>query len=81
MEKKLLIKYADVDIYQQDELVLKDVQLEVNAGQFVYLLGKVGSGKTSLLKSLYHEVPVLNGSAEVLGFDLLIRMFLFYVEK
>ena len=70
MEKKLLIKYSDVDIYQQDELVLKDVQLEVHSGEFVYLLGKVGSGKTSLLKSIYHEVPVVNGSAEVLGFDL-----------
>lgn len=70
MEKKLIIKYTDVDIYQQEELVLKDVKLEVHSGEFVYLLGKVGSGKTSLLKSLYHEVPVFNGFAEVLGYDL-----------
>ena len=70
MKNKQLIKYTDVDIYQQEELVLKDVQLEVHSGEFVYLLGKVGSGKTSLLKSLYHEVPVVNGIAEVLGYDL-----------
>jgi cell division transport system ATP-binding protein len=70
MENKLLIKYADVDIYQQEQLVLKDVQLEVNSSEFIYLFGKVGSGKTSLLKSIYHDVPVLNGTAEVLGYDL-----------
>ena len=70
MKKKQLIKYSDVDIYQQDELILKDVQLEVQSAEFVYLLGKVGSGKTSLLKSLYHDVPVVNGSAVVLGYDL-----------
>jgi cell division transport system ATP-binding protein len=70
MEKKLLIKYVDVDIYQQEELVLKDVQLEVHSGEFVYLLGKVGSGKTTLLKSIYHDVPVSNGVAGVLGYDM-----------
>ena len=70
MEKKLLIKYADVDIYQQEQLVLKDVQLEVHSGEFIYLLGKVGSGKTSLLKSMYHDVPVKYGVASVLDHDL-----------
>jgi cell division transport system ATP-binding protein len=70
MEDKLLIKYVDVDIYQQEELVLKDVQLEVHSGEFVYLLGKVGSGKTTLLKSIYHDVPVSNGVAGVLGYDM-----------
>jgi cell division transport system ATP-binding protein len=70
MAKKLLIKYVDVDIYQQEELVLKDIQLEVHSGEFVYLLGKVGSGKTTLLKSIYHDVPVNNGVAGVLGYDM-----------
>ena len=70
MEKKLLIKYVDVDICQQDVVVLSNVQLEVHSGEFLYLLGKVGSGKTSLLKSMYHEVPVSSGVAGVLGYDL-----------
>ncbi|HEY6915228.1 MAG TPA: ATP-binding cassette domain-containing protein, partial [Paludibacter sp.] len=70
MEKKLLIKYVDVDICQQDVAVLSNVQLEVHSGEFIYLLGKVGSGKTSLLKSMYHEVPVSSGVAGVLGYDL-----------
>ena len=70
MEKKLLIKYVDVDICQQDVVVLSNVQLEVHSGEFIYLLGKVGSGKTSLLKSMYHEVPVSSGVAGVLGYDL-----------
>lgn len=70
MENKLLIKYTDVDIYQQEELVLKNVQLEIYSGEFVYLLGKVGSGKTSLLKSLYHDLPVKYGTATVLDYDL-----------
>lgn len=70
MEKKLLIKYVDVDIYQQEQLVLKDVQLEIHSGEFIYLLGKVGSGKSTLLKSIYHEIPILFGVAGVLGYDL-----------
>jgi cell division transport system ATP-binding protein len=70
MENKLLIKYVDVDIYQQELLVLKDVQLEIQSGEFVYLLGKVGSGKSTLLKSIYHEIPILFGEAEALGYDL-----------
>lgn len=70
MENKLLIKYSNVDICQQDETVLRGVDIEIHSGEFVYLLGKVGSGKTSLLKSFYHELPAQNGIAGVLGYDL-----------
>lgn len=70
MEKKLLVKYVDVDIFQQELLVLNDVQLEVHSGEFVYLLGKVGSGKTTLLKSIYHDLPVSSGTAGVLDYNL-----------
>ena len=70
MGSKLLIKYKNVNIYQQQLLVLKNVQLEIHAGEFIFFLGKVGSGKTSLMKSFYCEVPVNEGSAGVLGYDL-----------
>lgn len=71
MEKKLLIKYVGVDINQQELLVLRNVDFEVHSSQFIYLLGKSGSGKSSLLKSMYCEVPLDNGTAGVLGYDLL----------
>lgn len=70
MTKKLLVKYVDVDLYQQEMLVLKDLQLEIYSGEFIYLLGKVGSGKSSLLKSFYGEVLIASGSAGVLNYDL-----------
>lgn len=65
-----LIKYTDVDILRQDIRVLKRVNLTVNPGEFIYITGKVGSGKSSLLKTMYAEVPVAAGTAEVMGYDL-----------
>lgn len=66
----MLIKYEHVDICQQELTVLRDVNLEISSGEFIYLLGKVGSGKSTFLKSLYKEVPFSGGNAEVLSFDL-----------
>ena len=65
-----LIKYTDVDILRQDIRVLKRVILTVDPGEFIYITGKVGSGKSSLLKTMYAEVPVAAGTAEVMGYDL-----------
>ena len=65
-----LIRYKDVEIHQQDLCVLNDVNLELHKGEFVYLIGKVGSGKTSLLKTFYGELDVTSGEAEVLGYDM-----------
>lgn len=65
-----LIKYTDVDILRQDIRVLKRVNLAVDPGEFIYITGKVGSGKSSLLKTMYAEVPVPAGTAEVMGYDL-----------
>ena len=65
-----LIKYTDVDILRQDIRVLKRVDLTVDPGEFIYITGKVGSGKSSLLKTMYAEVPVAAGTAEVMGYDL-----------
>ncbi len=65
-----IIKLKNADIYQQDSLVLKDVNLTVNKGEFVYIIGKVGSGKTSLLKVFYRELPMVNGEGTILGYSL-----------
>lgn len=66
-----LIRYTDVEIHQQELCVLNDVNLELHKGEFVYLVGKVGSGKTSLLKTFYGELDIASGEAEVLGYDIL----------
>ena len=66
-----LIRYTDVEIHQQELCVLNDVNLELHKGEFVYLGGKVGSGKTSLLKTFYGELDIASGEAEVLGYDML----------
>ena len=65
-----IIKLKNADIYQQDTLVLKEVDLTLLKGEFLYITGKVGSGKTSLLKTFYHELPLANGEGTVLGYDL-----------
>lgn len=66
-----LIRYTDVEIHQQELCVLNNVNLELHKGEFVYLVGKVGSGKTSLLKTFYGELDIASGEAEVLGYDML----------
>ena len=60
-EKKLL---------QQGELILSDLNFDINAGEFVYLIGRVGSGKSSLLKTLYAELQLIEGEGYIAGFDL-----------
>lgn len=66
----VLIHYQSVDIYRQENLVLKNVEMELRKGEFLYIIGKVGSGKSSLLKTMYADIPVASGIARVLGFDL-----------
>lgn len=65
-----VIDYRDVTIHRNSLITLKHVNLRVGQGEFVYIIGKVGSGKSSLLKSLYADVPVASGSARVLDYDL-----------
>ncbi|MDE6643306.1 MAG: ATP-binding cassette domain-containing protein [Muribaculaceae bacterium] len=65
-----IITYNDVEILRNEVVVLRHVNLEIQSGEFVYLIGKVGSGKSSLMKSMYAEVPVAGGTAEVLDYDL-----------
>jgi len=70
MEENILIRFQHVDICQEVQLVLKDVELEVNKGEFIYLIGKVGSGKSSLLKSFYNELPIKTGEAKIFDYNL-----------
>lgn len=65
-----LVKYSGVELHRNNIVVLKDINLSVAPGELVYLTGKVGSGKSSFLKSLYAEIPIAAGSAEVLGRDM-----------
>ena len=64
-----IIRYQGVDIYQKEQVVLRNVNLTAQTGQFYYLIGKVGSGKSSLLKTMYAELPAY-GNASVLGYDV-----------
>lgn len=65
-----LIEIRDANIYQGDSLVLQNVNLQVTKGEFVYLVGKTGTGKSSLLKTLYGELPLREGQATVVGYNL-----------
>lgn len=65
-----IIEIHHVNIYQGDNLVLQDVNLHVGKGEFVYLVGKTGTGKSSLLKTLYGELPLKEGQASVVGYNL-----------
>lgn len=65
-----IIELRNVNIYQGSNLVLQDVNLTVNKGEFVYLVGKTGTGKSSLLKTLYGELELTQGDGTVAGFNL-----------
>jgi cell division transport system ATP-binding protein len=68
--KKSIVAFSNADIYQQDNLILEDVNLELYPGEFVYVIGKTGTGKSSLLRTLYGDLPLLKGEGEIAGFDL-----------
>ncbi len=65
-----VISLKNVNIYQGNSLILQDVHFTINKGEFVYLVGKTGTGKSSLLKTLYGELTLTEGEASVVGFDL-----------
>lgn len=65
-----IIELRHASIYQGYNLILQDVNLNVNRGEFVYLVGKTGTGKSSLLKTLYGELPLTEGEGIVVGYDL-----------
>ncbi|MFZ1559739.1 MAG: ATP-binding cassette domain-containing protein [Saprospiraceae bacterium] len=70
MQKSKVIEFDDVDIWQEDKLVLSKVDFKLATAETCYIIGKSGSGKTSLLKTIYGSIPVRSGHAVVAGFDL-----------
>lgn len=65
-----IVRLRDADIFQDRTLILEKVNLHITRGEFVYLIGKTGSGKSSLLKTIYAALPLNAGKGEVAGFDL-----------
>lgn len=71
MDKKKVIQLANAEIFQRENQILTEINLDVYGGEFIYVIGKVGTGKTSLIKTLNAELPLETGTGEVLGFQLL----------
>lgn len=70
MEDRLLLRLEDAEICREENVILQHANLTLRNGEFVYVIGKVGSGKSSLLKSLYCEIPLRAGEARLLEYDL-----------
>jgi len=68
----MLVDYQNVNIYQEDKVILSNVNFQADEGEFIYFIGKVGSGKSSLLQSMYQEIDIFEADkAEILDFDLM----------
>ncbi|PCE64628.1 cell division ATP-binding protein FtsE [Sediminicola luteus] len=65
-----IVRLDQASIFQKDNLILQDVNVEMRQGEFVYLIGKTGSGKSSFMKTLYADIPLQEGTGQVAGFDL-----------
>jgi cell division transport system ATP-binding protein len=65
-----VLSLNEVAVYQQDNMILNDISLEIRPGEFVYLIGKTGSGKSSFMKTLYADLPLKQGHGRIVGFNL-----------
>ena len=70
MEEEILLQLENIEIRREENRVLHDASFTLHNGEFVYVIGKVGSGKSSLLKSLYCEIPIQEGNARLMDYDL-----------
>ncbi len=70
MENMPVINLSDLSVFQKNKLVLTNVNLEVMQGEFIYMIGKTGSGKSSLMQILYADLPIEQGNVTVCGFDI-----------
>ncbi len=71
MVQEQLINYSNVQLNREENIILRNVNLTVNRGDFLYIIGKVGSGKSTLMKSMYAELPIEEGSAKVFDYELI----------
>ena len=69
-ETQNIINLKEIDVLQIDNLILKNVSFNVKKGEFIYLIGKTGSGKSSLLKVLYGDIKIKKGHARILDYDM-----------
>lgn len=69
-DTQVLISYKNVEVHQDEQIVLKDVTFDICKGEMVYLLGRVGCGKSTLMKTLYGELPIAAGEAKVEDYDM-----------
>lgn len=65
-----IVDYKNVEIHRKELVVLKNITFSLHSGEFIYLIGRIGSGKSSLMKSMYSEIPITSGEASVLDYDL-----------
>ena len=65
-----VLSLKNVTIYQEEKIILADINLDVNHGEFIYIIGKTGSGKSSFMKTLYADLPLTEGEGHIVEFDL-----------
>ncbi|WP_298645932.1 ATP-binding cassette domain-containing protein [uncultured Proteiniphilum sp.] len=70
MVQEQLVNYSNVQLNREENIILRNINLTVNRGDFLYIIGKVGSGKSTLMKSMYAELPIGEGSARVFDYEL-----------
>ena len=70
MQANTILQLKNAAVYQDKTLILSEINITISKGEFSYLIGKTGSGKSSLLKTLYGALPLVNGDANICGFDL-----------
>ena len=67
---QVVLSLKDVTIYQENKVILSQINLEVNHGEFLYIIGKTGTGKSSFMKTLYGDLPLTEGEGHIVEYDL-----------